>query len=182
MEIEYTYAGETIDCNSNQLKRLKNISDLENISDLLASSLRRAGGAGSLHSGKKTMKESGSRLSSSSRSKWVTTASISSSQNGGLASKLPQWGWKYQYDHHHHHQYHHQYHHHHHHPHLEVQDGSPGAEVGVDVREGGAVLAEVTVEGRGETFKRHSELSGNIKILEILEIFSLKKLKYFLTC
>ena len=55
-----------------------------------ASSLSRAGGGGSLHSGKKTIKDKGSRVSSSNFSKWTMVASISSSQKGGLASKEPQ--------------------------------------------------------------------------------------------
>lgn len=63
-----------------------------------ASSLSRAGGGGSLHSGKKTIKDKGSRVSSSNFSKWTMVASISSSQKGGLASKEPQWGLKSRID------------------------------------------------------------------------------------
>lgn len=57
-----------------------------------ASSFSKAGGGGSLHSGKKTMKDKGSKVSSNSFSKWTMVASMSSSQNGGLASNEPQWG------------------------------------------------------------------------------------------
>ena len=57
-----------------------------------ASNFRRAGGAGSRHSGKNTMKDRGSKVSSSNRSKCTMVASINSSQNGGLASKEPQCG------------------------------------------------------------------------------------------
>lgn len=59
---------------------------------LEASNLSKAGGGGSLHSGKKTIKDSGSKLSSKSFSKCTMVASISSSQKGGLASNDPQWG------------------------------------------------------------------------------------------
>ena len=59
-----------------------------------ASSLRRAGGAGSRHSGKNTMKDNGSKVSSNNLSKWTMVASINSSQKGGFASKEPQWGLK----------------------------------------------------------------------------------------
>ncbi len=38
---------------------------------------------------------------------------------------------------------------------LEVEDGTAGPEVGIDVGEGGAVLAEVAVEGAGKAFHRH---------------------------
>ena len=38
------------------------------------------------------MKDKGSKVSSNSFSKWTMVASMSSSQNGGLASNEPQWG------------------------------------------------------------------------------------------
>ena len=59
---------------------------------LEASSFSRGGGAGSLHSGRNTIKDKGSRVSSKSFSMWTIVASMSSSQNGGLASNEPQWG------------------------------------------------------------------------------------------
>ena len=55
----------------------------------LVSSLSRAFGAGSRHSGINTMNESGSGESARSRSKWFTIASINSSQKGGFASNEP---------------------------------------------------------------------------------------------
>ena len=59
-----------------------------------SSSRLSTGGAGSRHSGIKTMKDNGSFESDKSLSKWVTIASMSSSQNGGLASKDPETGLK----------------------------------------------------------------------------------------
>jgi hypothetical protein len=38
---------------------------------------------------------------------------------------------------------------------LEVEDGTAGPEVGINVGEGGAVLTEVAVEGAGKAFHRH---------------------------
>ncbi len=43
---------------------------------------------------------------------------------------------------------------------LEVQDGPAGPEVGIDVGEGGAVLAEVAVEWAGKAFHRHLHANG----------------------
>jgi hypothetical protein len=57
-----------------------------------SSSRLRTGGAGSRHSGMKTMNDRGSLESASSRSKWVTIVSMNSSQNGGLASNDPDTG------------------------------------------------------------------------------------------
>jgi hypothetical protein len=114
----------------------------------------RTGGAGSRHSGIKTIKDSGSVESDKRRSKCVTIVSISSSQNGGLASNDPEAG-------------------------LKSNTGlwrqikfvipesamsksigiSPsGTKVSVGIRKSGAKLAEVAVQRRSKTFKRDAKV------------------------
>jgi len=114
----------------------------------------RTGGAGSRHSGIKTIKDSGSVESDKRRSKCVTIVSISSSQNGGLASNDPEAGLKSNTG-------------------LwrqikfvipesamskSIKVSPSGTKVSVGIRKSGAKLAEVAVQRRSKTFKRDAKV------------------------
>ena len=115
----------------------------------------RTGGAGSRHSGIKTIKDSGSADSDKRRSKCVTIVSISSSQNGGLASNDPEAGlksstglWRQIKNFVN--------------PHSakfkSIKVSPSGTKVSVGIRKSGAKLAEVAVQRRSETFKRDAKV------------------------